>query len=94
MTAAHPTAADSASGAERKVCRPGMLGFMALRALLVFALVAAVETVHGVLRVRLLNRRLGDRRARQGGAITGSGLILLVAVAIAPGLAAVWRGVL
>ena len=60
---------------------------MAWRALLVFALIAVVETVHGILRVRLLNRRLGDRRARQVGVLTGSGLILLVAVATAPWLA-------
>lgn len=61
---------------------------MALRALFLFVLLAAVETAHGVLRVRLLNRRLGDRRARQVGVLTGSGLILLVAGATAP-----WLGV-
>lgn len=52
---------------------------MWLRALLVFVLIAGVETLHGILRVRLLNRPLGDRRARQVGVATGSALILALA---------------
>lgn len=60
---------------------------MWLKALLVFALIALAETLHGVLRVRFLNRPLGDRRARQLGVFTGSALILLIAWATAPWLA-------
>jgi hypothetical protein len=60
---------------------------MVARVLAVWLVIAAVETLHGILRVRLLNRRLGDRRARQVGVVTGSLLILAVAVLSAPWLA-------
>ncbi|MBL9186810.1 MAG: hypothetical protein JNK23_04980 [Opitutaceae bacterium] len=49
---------------------------MLLRALLVWLVLALAEVVQGYLRVRLLNRRVGDRRARQIGVVTGSLLIL------------------
>jgi hypothetical protein len=37
------------------------------------------EVVHGILRVRLLNRRVGEHRARQIGVFTGSAIILAIA---------------
>lgn len=49
---------------------------MWLRAAVVCALLAVVETVHGIARVRFLNRRLGDHRARQVAVLTGSTLLL------------------
>lgn len=52
---------------------------MILRAFIVWLLIAAVEVAQGILRVRLLNRHLGDHRARQVGVVTGSALILLIA---------------
>lgn len=58
------------------------------RALAIFALIALVETIHGSLRVRFLNRPLGDHRARQVGVFTGSLLILLIAWLTDPWLAA------
>ncbi|WP_415908427.1 hypothetical protein [Oleiharenicola sp. Vm1] len=57
------------------------------RALAIFALIALVETIHGSLRVRFLNRPLGDQRARQVGVFTGSALILLIAWLTTPWLA-------
>jgi hypothetical protein len=47
-------------------------------------LIAMVETLHGIVRVRFLNRRLGDRRARQVGVFTGSLLILALAWLTSP----------
>ena len=41
-------------------------------------LIAAAEVLHGVLRVSLLNRRVGDHRARQIGVFTGSAIILII----------------
>jgi hypothetical protein len=52
---------------------------MLLRAMVIWLAIAAAETVHGILRVRLLNRRLGDRRARQVGVFTGSVIIFALA---------------
>jgi hypothetical protein len=52
---------------------------MLLRALIVWLLIAGIEILQGILRVRLLNRRVGDHRARQIGVGTGSAAILLVA---------------
>lgn len=60
---------------------------MVARGLVVWLVIAAVETLHGILRVRLLNRRLGDRRARQVGVVSGSLLVLAVAALAAPWLA-------
>ncbi len=50
-----------------------------LKAGLVWLLIAVAEVMHGILRVRLLNRRVGDHRARQIGVFTGSGIILIIA---------------
>lgn len=49
------------------------------RALLVWLILIAVEFIHGVLRSIFLVPQVGDFRARQIGAITGSLLILAVA---------------
>ena len=54
------------------------------KAVVVWVLIAIVEVVHGILRVRFLNRRVGDRRARQIAVFTGSGLILIIAWALVP----------
>ena len=50
-----------------------------VKALLVWGVIAVAEAVHGILRVALLNRRLGDKRARQISVVTGSLIILLIA---------------
>jgi hypothetical protein len=50
-----------------------------LRALLAWLIIAAAEVLQGVLRVRFLNRQLGDHRARQVGVLTGCGLIFGIA---------------
>jgi len=54
------------------------------RAFLVWLVIAGAEVGQGILRIRFLNRRVGDRRARQIGVGTGSVLILLIAWATAP----------
>lgn len=51
------------------------------RALLVWLLMMAVETIHGVLRNMFLTPLVGDLRARQIGVFIGSALILGIAVA-------------
>jgi len=51
---------------------------MIIKALLGWFVIALAETVHGILRVKLLNRRLGDRRARRVGVFTGSVVILAI----------------
>ena len=50
-----------------------------LRALVVWLLKIAVETVHGILRALLLVPLVGDRTARQIGVVIGSLLIFVVA---------------
>jgi hypothetical protein len=55
------------------------LAVITLRALVIWVLIAAAEVAQGALRVRFLNRRVGDRRARQIGVFTGSLLILAIA---------------
>ncbi|MBI5382066.1 MAG: hypothetical protein HZA31_09225 [Opitutae bacterium] len=60
---------------------------MILRACIVWLLIAVAEVGHGILRVRFLNPRVGDRRARQIGVFTGSALLLAIAVIAAPWLA-------
>lgn len=50
-----------------------------VRASLVWLAIAAAEVLQGVLRVRFLNRRVGDHRARQIGVVTGCGLIFVIA---------------
>lgn len=49
-----------------------------LRALAVWLVLALAEVAQGYLRVRFLNRRVGDRRARQIGVITGSAIIVAI----------------
>ena len=53
---------------------------MIRRALVVWMLMMAIETIHGVLRNRLLAPLVGDFRARQIGVFIGSALILGVAI--------------
>lgn len=60
---------------------------MLFRALLVWVVIALAEVAHGVLRVRLLNRRVGDHRARQIAVGTGSLLILALAWLLVPWIA-------
>lgn len=52
---------------------------MLFRALIVCLVIAMAETIHGILRVRLLNRRVGDHRARQISVGTASLIILAIA---------------
>lgn len=49
---------------------------MILRAVAVWLVIALAEAVQGYLRIRFLNRRLGDKRARRIGVGTGSVIIL------------------
>ena len=49
------------------------------RAFLIWCIIAAAEVTQGILRVRFLNRRVGDHRARQIAVFTGSGIILVIA---------------
>ncbi|MCL4785378.1 MAG: hypothetical protein KJ070_01090 [Verrucomicrobia bacterium] len=62
------------------------------RAFLIWLLIAAAEVLHGILRVRLLNRRVGDHRARQMGVFTGSGIILMISWFAVPWLRASTTG--
>jgi len=61
---------------------------MILKAILVWGMIAAAETIHGILRIQFLNRRLGDLRARQVTLLSGSLIILLLAFLLIP-----WIGV-
>lgn len=61
---------------------------MVWRALAVWLVIALAEVAQGWARVRYLSRRVGDRRARQIGVGTGSGLILLIGWCSAPWLGA------
>ena len=61
---------------------------MILKALVVWIIIALAETLHGIIRVRYINRRLGDHRARQIGVATGSLLILVIGWLTVP-----WIGV-
>lgn len=54
------------------------------KAIAVFVLIAIAETLHGMLRMKYLNRPLGDRRARQLGVLTGSLLIVLISWFLVP----------
>lgn len=65
---------------------------MLLRALFVCVLIAVAETIHGILRVRLLNRRVGDHRARQISVGTASLIILAIAWLTVPWIAPGSRG--
>ena len=51
---------------------------MILKAILIWFLIAVGETLNGILRVRLLNRRFGDRRARRVAILPGSAIILAI----------------
>ena len=46
------------------------------RAVIIWLFIALAETLQGLLRVRFLNRRIGDRHARQVGVLTGAMLSL------------------
>jgi len=59
-----------------------------LRAFLAWVLIAAAEVIQGILRLRLLNRRVGDHRARQIGVVTGCVLILAIAWSTLPWIGA------
>jgi len=59
---------------------------MIYRALVIWLLIAAAEVLQGVLRVRLLNPRVGDHRARQIAVFTGSAIIVLITWLTAPWL--------
>jgi hypothetical protein len=61
---------------------------MIIKALVIWMLIAAAEVLHGVLRVSLLNRRVGDHRARQIGVFTGSAIILVISWLTVPWLGA------
>jgi hypothetical protein len=50
-----------------------------LKALLICLIIAVAEILNGILRVRLLKRRVGDHRARQIAVFTGSGIIFIIA---------------
>lgn len=65
---------------------------MLFRALIVCLVIAMAETIHGILRVRLLNRRVGDHRARQIGVGTASLIILAIAWLTVPWIAPASRG--
>ena len=65
---------------------------MIIKALLIWMLIAVAEVLHGVLRVYLLNRRVGDRRARQIGVFTGSAIILIISWLAVPWLGASTNG--
>lgn len=60
---------------------------MLFRAVVVCAVIAMAETIHGILRVRLLNRRVGDHRARQIGVGTASLIILFITWLTVPWMA-------
>jgi len=49
-----------------------------VKALVIWIGIALAETLHGSLRVKLLNRKLGDRRARRVGVLTGTVLIFAI----------------
>lgn len=60
---------------------------MLLKACIVFLVIACAETLHGIWRVRFLNRRVGDRRARQLGLISGSLIIFALSCLLIPWIA-------
>lgn len=55
------------------------MGTLLLRATAVWALIALVESIHGTLRVLLLQPQVGEPSSRQIGFVTGSLLILAIA---------------
>ena len=65
---------------------------MIFKALVIWMLIAAAEVLHGVLRVSLLNRRLGAHHSRQIGVFTGSVIILIISWLTVPWLGASTNG--
>lgn len=63
-----------------------------LRALLIWAVMALLELGQGILRVKFINRRIGDKRARQLGVVAGSIVNLLVTLVTLPWLGAQTSG--
>lgn len=64
-----------------------------LRALIAWLIIAGAEVLQGVLRVRFLNRRVGDHRARQIGVVFGCGFIFMIAWLTVPWIGArTWSG--
>ena len=51
---------------------------MILRAFLIWIVIACAETLHGIVRVRLLNPRVGDKMARRIAVFSGSAIILTI----------------
>jgi hypothetical protein len=65
---------------------------MYYRALIVWVIIALAEVAHGILRVRLLNRRVGDHRARQIAVGTGSLIIVAITALTLPWIAPATTG--
>ncbi len=51
---------------------------MLLEALLVWVLIAVAEKLQGIVRMRTLNRWIGDRRARRVAVFSGTLIILAI----------------
>jgi len=51
---------------------------MILKAFLVWIGIACAETLHGILRARLLSPRVGDRAVRRIAVVSGSAIILAI----------------
>lgn len=51
---------------------------MILKAFVIWIGIACAETLHGILRVRLFNPRVGDRVARRIAVFSGSAIILTI----------------
>jgi hypothetical protein len=60
---------------------------MLLRAAVVWVVIALAETLHGILRLRFLNRRLGAHLANQIGVLSGSALIMAIGWLLMPWIA-------
>lgn len=65
---------------------------MLSKAVVVGLVIGLAEVAQGILRVRLLNRRVGDHRARQIGVFTGSVIILAIAWLTVPWVGPVTTG--
>lgn len=59
-----------------------------LKCLVIWLVIALAETLHGIARVKFLNRRLGNKRARQITVVTGSAIIIGIAWVLVP-----WIGI-
>jgi hypothetical protein len=79
-------------GALAPILRLNRVTNILLNAFSVWLLIAGGEVVHGILRVQILNRRVGDHRARQIGVFTGSGIILAITWFTVPWLGASTTG--